>query len=171
MTKTLNEIQEENRKSIIMANNPEAKTYDEALELELGYRCRVIVTTLKENRTPTFSKFDDTVLYNSLEKNEYELLGGESVKRKDIASIIGTPLTLNRVLIALSQTKKGEVMIMNISGKFYTNLLVPNIDIVDAVSEEPLLWDLTKETLEEQTEETQRAINKLLTNEKVKNGK
>jgi hypothetical protein len=38
--KTLEQIQEENRKAIIMANNPSAKDYDEALEMELGVGCR-----------------------------------------------------------------------------------------------------------------------------------
>jgi hypothetical protein len=41
--KTLKQIQEENRKFIIMANNPTAKTYDEALEMELGYGCIVLL--------------------------------------------------------------------------------------------------------------------------------
>ena len=38
--KTLEQIQEENRKAIIMANNPAAKDYDEALEVEIeSNRC------------------------------------------------------------------------------------------------------------------------------------
>jgi len=35
--KTIEQIQEENRKLIILANNPEAKSYEEALEQELGF--------------------------------------------------------------------------------------------------------------------------------------
>jgi hypothetical protein len=34
-------IQEQNREFIIMANNPTAKTYEEALEMELGFGCEV----------------------------------------------------------------------------------------------------------------------------------
>ena len=41
--KTLQKIQEENRKFIIMANNPSAKTYDEALEMELSFSCELLV--------------------------------------------------------------------------------------------------------------------------------
>jgi hypothetical protein len=37
--KNLEQIQEENRKSIILANNPEAKDYEEALEMELDIGC------------------------------------------------------------------------------------------------------------------------------------
>ena len=39
--KTLDQIQEENRKAIIMANNPEAQSYEEALHDELGFNCVV----------------------------------------------------------------------------------------------------------------------------------
>ena len=41
--KTIEQIQEENRKLIIRANNPEAKSYEEALEMELGFGCGVVL--------------------------------------------------------------------------------------------------------------------------------
>ena len=43
MTKSLEQIQEENRKAIIMANNPEAKTYEEALKMELEFSCELSI--------------------------------------------------------------------------------------------------------------------------------
>ena len=99
--KTLEQIQEENRKAIILANNPEAKDYDEAL-------------------------------------------------------IIGKPLTLDRVLIALGvgfETKTFQ------DGS-------PDKDIYLSIfnNTKRVLWDLNKRILEDQSEETQRVINKLLIN-------
>ena len=66
------------------------------------------------------------------------------------------PLTLSRVLLALkskedlSNPKKYELY-LGITKLFYYNY-AKNIELV---------LDLTKETLEEQTEETQRKINEL----------
>ena len=101
--KTLKQIQSENREAVIMANNPKVKTYEEALEMELG-----------------------------------------------------KPLTLNRVLISLKSMEIGYL-----DGSLFQ--IDSNID--NRYSDEKKIicdWDLTKETLEEQSEETQREINKLL---------
>lgn len=129
--KTLKQIQAENRKFIIMANNPTAKTYDEALEMELGKDCQI--------------KYKDSILFyfgqNDFEFDLYKtqndfkgLLRTQYSPQKNECKIIGKPLTLNRVLIAFGRK---------------------SLD----------LWkNLTKETLEEHSEETQREINKLLNN-------
>jgi hypothetical protein len=99
----LKQIQEENRKAIIMACNPEAKTYEEALELEL-----------------------------------------------------------NRVLIALSE----KLYQLDSWQEIYKTELhfLKMVRYCDARIEESIIfkWDLTKETLEEQSEKVQREINKLL---------
>lgn len=73
--------------------------------------------------------------------------------RHEITEIIGQPLTLSRVLLALLKANKsvGAILAQNKSG-FYINLR----------SDMP--WDIKFETLEEQTEETQRGINKLFNN-------
>ena len=70
-------------------------------------------------------------------------------------TIIGKPLTLNRVLIALQSQEIGflDGFLFELEDKGYDGMMEQMI----------CKWDLTKETLEEQTEETQRAINKLLT--------
>tara|TARA_Y100000401_G_scaffold105945_1_gene99023 strand:- start:1477 stop:1899 length:423 start_codon:yes stop_codon:yes gene_type:complete len=136
--KTLKQIQEENRKFIIMANNPTAKTYDEALEMEENI-CML-----------------NTVFYQ-----------GNSVYREyihpcNVYKNIGKPLTLSRVLIAL----KGRW-----SGFFVDNIFLPSknnsayakINLLNTGDEIiSLNWDLTKETLEEQSEETQRKFNELI---------
>jgi hypothetical protein len=88
----LNETQKENRKFIIMANNPTAETYKGAL-------------------------------------------------------------TLNKVLISICE----------IYSKIEHSPLIDIIYIYHYCGQEKIKWDLTKETLEEQSEETQRGINKLLT--------
>jgi len=118
--KTIKQIQEESRKIIILANNPEAKSYDEALEMELEHHH---ITRL------------DGKMFNYLNGEE----------------IIGKPLTLSRVLISL----KSKHLIISTAGYVCKR-------IGDSEYQNICYWDLTKETLEEQTEEAQRAINKLL---------
>lgn len=69
---------------------------------------------------------------------------------------IGKPLTFNRVLLAINITFNGYL------GNFYFDedfVHIVHLEF-DGVS-----FDLTKETLEEQSEETQRAINKILKGE------
>ena len=71
---------------------------------------------------------------------------------------IGKPLTLDRVLRSLPDTKitlkKGELYIR------YRQFIEENGFIRDCF--DYFIWDLTKEILEEQTEETQIAVAKLL---------
>ena len=121
--KTIKQIQEESRKIIILANNAEAKSYNEALLLELG--C-----------TDEFAKKAD--------------LWGRK--------IIGKPLTLSRVLIAL-ESKIGEEDIIRFNIKKEYKAIFFEKDGFGIIE---MPWNLTKETLEEQTEEVQRAINELL---------
>lgn len=67
------------------------------------------------------------------------------------------PITLSIVLLAL---KKRRISIEN-NGWLYE--VFPTNQTSHIVEREPLeQWDLQKETLEEQSEETQRAINELL---------
>ena len=99
MLKTLQEIQQENRKLIIKACNPE---------------------------------FDP-------ERFDYPAY----------------QITLSKVLLALAKEDKVMQIIPQSSGK---------LDIY-TYKEGFFSWDLTKETLESQSENTQRAINKLLNNE------
>ena len=144
----LKQIQEENRKAIIMACNPEAESYEEALKLELK--------KLSNNTSREYILNGDEVFFINYELNDpYDNLEYMSSVDHFEAQII----TLNRVLIALNYSRT----LQNITKSCYGILLERiiyyteerNIDIICS-------WDLTKETLEEQSEEVQREINKLL---------
>ena len=120
MTKSLEQIQQENRKFILEAIH--GCSYEEALEKEYA------------------KKGNNTI---SVPLREYE----------------GEELTLSRVLLALKDKQIGFYddslgEIWRGEGSFYRE------DNVEYICD----WDLTKETLEEQTEETQRGINKLFNN-------
>jgi hypothetical protein len=143
--KTLEQIQEENRKAIILANNPEAKDYDEALEMELGVGCRF------DSGESVFFIFRETMehLYFSQEGDFWiEKLRPEHIKDH---RIIGKPLTLDRVLIGASK--------VSLTYYPHSNGLNLNSHIIWELL---AMWNLTKPTLEDQSEETQRVINKLL---------
>jgi hypothetical protein len=117
MTKTLQEIQEFNRKKIICAVNG-TENYEEALKLEYD------------------KKGNNTI---SVPIREYE----------------GEDLTLDRVLLALSRIC-GETIISTYEDLFSIKKDKYS-DYID--------FELTKPTLEEQSEETQRAIYELLRGE------
>lgn len=153
--KTLKQIQEENRKFIIMANNPTAKTYDEALEMEL---LNEIPCLVKVKYNGNQNEYDRLIFYTLQNEDGQELveMGGERMPRKIVSRIIGGLLTLNRVLIAFKSMGLGYLN---------DSLFVIDNNIDSRYNDEKKIicdWDLTKETLEEQSEETQREINKLL---------
>ena len=164
--KTLQEIQEENRKFIIMANNPTAKTYDEALEMELGIGCIIfdILDAISNRQAEcNYHKIicSGEIIFTVKSLDGYNSFNDiclENLLCKDVFKIIGKPLTLSRVLISI-----------NTHFEFFKNYnkLLNNNHILEFenpdnnISEILLSWDLTKETLEEQSEETQREINKL----------
>lgn len=199
--KTLKQIQEENRKFIIMANNPIAKTYDEALEMELGIGCiisRYEIGMWGQLSTEYFWRLDnfvrngitnerDFIFTNcgqfklgqsfvdvDKEKRLYPLkctknnipavskleLLAETKKKfpewyRTQTIILGKPLTLSRVLIAFKSMGLGYLN---------DSLFVIDNNIDSRYDDEKKIicdWDLTKETLEEQSEETQREINEL----------
>ncbi len=153
MTKTLEQIQEENRKFIIMANNPHAKSYEEALEMELENQIPCAVRMKYNGIGMTFVKF----IFYSLGDELIEL-GGKRHSIKRMANIIGGQLTLSRIFVFLKNN--------HFSNIWYFCFDTKNSNIYGFNDEEEILfssyWDLMKETLEEQTEETQREINKLL---------
>jgi len=122
----LKQIQEENRKAVIMACNPEAKTYEEAFILHCGLE--------------PDDNLDDWLIYN----------------------FTGAKTCLNEVLIALSE----KLYQLDSWQEIYKTELhfLKMVHYCNARIEESIIfkWDLTKETLEEQSKETQRKINKLL---------
>jgi hypothetical protein len=162
MTKTLQEIQEFNRRKIICAVNG-TEDYEEALKKELGVGCLVevympvrgyIMPEYKQlHIINEFSKFEDKFVYEDVGcKNIRVVMEGKMVCDKD--KIIGKPLTLDRVLLAL---KNYEIRFIEDSLCYCKHQDFYEYDIRELCK-----WDLTKPTLEEQSEETQRAIYELL---------
>lgn len=165
MSKNLQQIQKENRKAIIMACNSESKSYEEALKMELGFGCELwigdrvtIIVDIYDITDNRYFKAFDTKNGCILE-NELEYLTQEE--------ILGKPLTLDRVLLAIKKTfnNKGSDYWYKIG--FGANKLVGSLKFW--FEEESnysipsfLSWDLTKPTLEMQTKEVQRSINKIL---------
>ena len=166
MTKTLEQIQEENRKAIIMANHPEAKSYEEALEMELGFGCKF------------YSELDTkniVTIYDITTEREFKVFLGRSPEPfQDIRvyhdpldskiGIIGKPLTLNRALIALQSAYEAQFVKTSTPCKSCFGILFESIVRYTEEQDIDIIcnWDLTKETLEEQSEDCQRKINELL---------
>ena len=149
MTKTLQEIQEFNRRKIICAVNG-TENYQEALKIELGAGCEVKIKNFITNNEFNEEIFVIDEYCFFFNETFFRKIG--SYKHSEIIEIIGKPLTLDRVLLALEPYPNnfGIVAgnIARIDRKNHTyNFICP--------------WGLTKSTLEEQSEETQRAIYEL----------
>ena len=129
MQKSLSEIQKENRKFILEAIH--GCSYEEALKIE-----------------------EQEIVKNSFFRNNF--LIREYIAPENIYIHFGKPLTLSRVLLAISKHRYyDDIWFGDLYGDSYETL---EFDI------EGVSFDLTKETLEEQTEETQRGLNKFFNN-------
>lgn len=148
--KTLDQIQEENRKAIIMANNPEAQSYEEALHDELGFNC---VVFSKDNCYYKKILYEDEGLYWA--KLSCAIGSRSDIEDPNQYKIIGKPLTLDRVLIALENWICDE-------GIYFSEPTLLRLQHW-SFPYENIDWDLTKPTLEQQDEKAQRETNKLLT--------
>lgn len=167
MTKSLQEIQKENRKLILEAIH--GTSYQEALQEELGFGCKVIArvwnnigTYIIDNLTCFFDgyclRFRDLV--GDISKKDLTDDGLKNLKEYEsakhrILSIIGKPITLNRVLKGIDPFGNygciaGHICKVNRKKATYAFICE---------------WNLEIEELEEQSEETQRGINQLLTGE------
>ncbi len=161
MTRDLEQIQEYNRRKIICAVH-NTNDYEEALSLELGFGCeveivhrrnlpKVIIDNLTVNKyDENYLKFSE--LFGDISKKDLSESGLERLKTIEqekfrIYKIIGKPLTLDRVLLVFSTN-------------IFKNRI--SLDFPDYLQINGVNWDLTKPTLEEQSEETQREIYKLL---------
>ena len=175
MTKTLEQIQQENRKFILEAIH--GCSYEEALKKELGFGCKAIDKMHLFFGEP--SPEEMTLVYgNAVDGEESDPLyflhyrgipcarfSKQEICDKDKFEIIGKPLTLSRVLLALKDEEigfygdcLGEVWkgyISSWDGEERPARLEYVCDWKLAIDEIPL---------EEQTEETQRGINKLFNN-------
>ena len=179
MTKSLEQIQIENRKFILEAIH--GCSYEEALKKELGVGCKVIDKMHLFFGEP--SPVEMTLVYgNAVDGEEFDplyflhLRGNPCVSfskqvifDKDRFEIIGKPLTLSRVLLAFKnkevKTCYGDEIIFNIAGSQFCGLSVEDEEryATTYTVYGICLWNLAIDeiTLEEQTEETQRAINEL----------
>lgn len=158
MTKTIQEIQKENRKFILEAIHN--CNYAEALKKEECSTCHYLYQT------------DRGVIRIIGDIKNYGYNRERHHPDAFLIEIIGQPITLGRLLLAF---KNKEVKIYNNSLVFsYAwERFYPLIEDKEsgAYPEYKLWnlfgfdWDLTSETLEQQSEETQREINKIFTGE------
>lgn len=160
--KKLAQVQAENREAIILANNPTTKSYEEALKKEkYKFGCQV---RMRLYNNDDFHKglhkygghFEVPKLGTGsidyyIFTDEYNI--GRVIEVSDISEllVLGLPLKLNRVLLALEGKLNWGIYNFFIKEK--------KLQLFDDFY---ILWDLTLETLEEQTEEVQREINKLI---------
>ena len=160
MTKSLEQIQQENRKFILEAIH--GCSYEEALKKELGVGCKV-----KIKRFISSQDFNEEifVIDNYCEfftENLFRTIG--SSHHNEITEIIGKPLTLSRVLLASIKSEKCMDCFEHKNNKhcssgWHLNTKDNLSRIRDFILDN---WkNLELETLEEQTEETQRKINEL----------
>jgi len=147
MTKTLQEIQEFNRRKIICAVNG-TQDYQEALKKELGVGCKVKIKNFITNNEFNEEIFVIDEYCNFFNETLFRKIG--SYKNSEIIEIIGKPLTLDRVLIAIRQRGYYDDIWFGEDNDCSLEFDIKNLS-----------WDLTKPTLEEQSEETQRAIYEL----------
>ena len=155
MKKTLEQIQKENRKFILEAIHN--CNYEEALRKEEGRTCEYLYQT----------NYGVQVIIGDIKNYGYNR--ERHHPNAFLIEIIGQPITLSRLLLAF---KNKEVKIHNNSLVFsYAwERFYPLIEDKEsgAYPEYKLWglfgfdWDLTSETLEQQSEETQKEINKIL---------
>ena len=154
MTKTIQEIQKENRKFILEAIH--GCSYDEALKKEIGFGCDIVVQNYvcgvkDKTEIITLDKSigicDLTGLFVFTKDN----------KPLEIIEIIGKPITFDRVLLAIPFSNIEIECDRFVFKKLTISYSIYKIDKFD--------WDLTSETLEQQSEETQREINKIFIGE------
>ena len=121
--------------------------------------------TLRQNQSAVMTKTLEQIQIENRKFILEAILAGNNLRllKENIADFSGSKLTLSRVLLALKDEQIGFYddslgEIWRGEGSFYRE---DNVEYI-------CVWDLTKETLEEQSEETQRAINKLFNNYQIK---
>lgn len=160
MTKSLQEIQKENRKFILEAIY--GCSYEEALQKEWGENCIIEDCILNGSEIASWGRVIKDNRHKSLYANidsgnqlEFSVNWDDDFK----CTIIGKPITLSRVLLALKDKLIGyyDDGLGYIVKRLFSNGWYHEVEYICD-------WDLTKETLEEQSEETQREVNKLFNN-------
>jgi len=168
MTKTLEQIQEFNRRKIICAVNG-TENYEEALEKELIFGC--IVIDLKHQffgikdpheMTLVYDTEDGEYYFDHYRGNPFVIYREDEILNKERFQIIGKPLTLDRVLLALLKindnlrVKHKEESIIELYQSIWCE------DCEEYELRVHFIFDLTKRSLEKQSEETQKDIYELL---------
>ena len=138
MTKTLEQIQKENRKFILEAIH--GCSYEEALEKEQGATCEYLYQT----EFGVKRIMGDIKNYGYNRKKHFE--------DAFLIEIIGRPITLDRLLLALPHKQ------IEIELSWFGDSVIFKYDFFGP---RKFFWRLLFSTLEEQTEETQKEINKL----------
>ena len=184
MTKSLQQIQQENRKFILEAIH--GCSYEEALKKELGVGCEVIARIWGNLSRLTIDNLTCFVANCKYFDGDYlrfrELVGDVSVKdltheglerlkeyqdaRHRIIEIIGKPLTLSRVLLASIKSAKCMDCFEHKNNKYCSSEW--HVDREENLSRiRNFILDnwknLELETLEEQSEETQTKLTNFLT--------
>lgn len=152
MTKILEQIQKENRKFILEAIH--GCSYDEALKKEIGFGCDIVVQNYVcgvKDKTEILT-IDKSVKICDI--TGLFVFTGDDKKPSEIIEIIGKPITFDRVLLAIQFSNIEIECDRFVFKKLTISYSIYKIDKFD--------WDLTIETLEQQSEETQREINKIL---------
>lgn len=155
MTKTLKQIQKENRKFILEAIH--GCSYEEALKKEEGRTCEYLYQT----------NYGVQIIIGDVK--DYGYNRERHHPNAFLVEIIGKPITLCRLLLAFKnkdvKTCYEDEIIFNIAGSQFCELKLEDEFHNSHYSLHGIcLWNLELETLEEQTEETQRKINELFTN-------
>jgi hypothetical protein len=97
----------------------------------------------------------EEALKKDLVHSHFTKINGKLFNYLDGKELTGKPLTLDRVLIFI---RKNSHNLSFCGGDFVNEMFFKNWDDMDSLE---IDWDLTKPTLEQQTEETQLAIAKL----------
>lgn len=156
MSKSLEQIQEENRRQIIMACNSEAKSYEEALE---KYATEELLDKSDgPNGYGQWIKIKDDIIYKSYPDENDDFVENDILM--SAADFAFRLLTLDRVLLAITSDNS------KIAAYFQNHPQIMDIkqhnqddwDKIDL----SFRWVLTHKTLEEQTEHSQKVINKIL---------
>ena len=160
MTKSLQEIQKENRKFILEAIH--GCSYEEALQKEWGENCIIEDCILNGSEMASWGRVIKDNRHKSLYANidsgnqlEFSVNWDDDFK----CTIIGKPITLSRVLLAI--WKSDKYYYKSSFDKAQKEMWFGEKFHALKFGSKGVSFDLTKETLEEQSEETQRAINKL----------
>ena len=143
MIKTIEQIQAENRKLILEAIH--GCSYKEALKKEEGSECHYLYKIEHTEHSPIRIMGDIKNYGYNKERHHPNAF---------LVEIIGKPITLNRVLLAIQFSNIEIECDRFVFKKLTISYSIYKIDKFD--------WDLTRETLEQQSEETQREINKIL---------